>query len=144
VLAVAAFVLALGALTLAGPAEAGHRGVPVIDSVSPARVPVGGKLVIRGRHFSHQTRRSTVVFRGFGGRVAFARPARAFPRKLVVRVPSTLERLMRTTEGDPSTLLPTRFRLRVISNRRRSRLTGPRRSPVVVPAPVERSAAPGR
>ena len=99
------------------------------------RAPVGKRSVIRGHHFSRETRRSTVVFRGPRGGLAFARPVHAFPHKLVVRVPTTVERLMRMADGDESTPLPTRFRLRVISQRRKSRLTGPRRSPLVVPAP---------
>lgn len=118
-------------------ADADHPAAPEIDLVAPMRAPVGEDVVIRGRNFSRKTRFSTVVFRGPRGGAAFARPIRAFPRKLVVRVPTTVERLMRTADDDASTALPTRFRLRVVSERRRSKLTGPLRSPLVVPAPPE-------
>jgi hypothetical protein len=98
------------------------------------RAPVGQRIVIRGHNFTRKTRFSTVVFRGPRGGAAFARPVRAFPRKLVVRVPTTVVSLMREAEDDETTKLPTRFRLRVISERRRSKLTGIRRSPLVVAA----------
>ena len=135
VLLASALLLAPAALPGAGAADATRSTAPVIELVAPMRAPVGKRLVIRGHHFSRETRRSTVVFRGPRGGLAFARPVHAFPRKLVVRVPTTVERLMRMADGDESTPLPTRFRLRVISQRRKSRLTGPRRSPLVVPAP---------
>lgn len=132
-----AALLAPVAVVPAGPADATQRAAPTIHLVAPMRAPVGDEVVIRGRHFSRKTRGSTVVFRGPRGGLAFARPVRAFPRKLVVRVPTTVERLMRKAEGDESTAVPTRFRLRVISQRRESKLAGPRRSPLVVPAPPE-------
>lgn len=141
-LVAAAMLLAPAALVPVGPADAGHRGVPQIDLVAPMRAPVGSEIVIRGRHFSRQTRRSTVIFRGPGGRAAFARPVRAFPRKLVVRVPTTVEVMMRSAQGDETARLPTRFRLRIVSNRRRSSLTGPRRSPLIVPASSADAPAP--
>lgn len=137
--------LALGATVLlaptvllpAGAADADRPAAPTIALVAPMRAAVGQDIVIRGTNFSRRTRFSTVVFRGPRGGAAFARPIRAFPRKLVVRVPTTVERLMRTAEADSSTSLPTRFRLRVVSERRRSKLTGPLRSPLVVPAAPE-------
>jgi hypothetical protein len=138
-------LLVLGAMGLVAPtalpstgaADATRPAAPTIALVAPMRASVGQHVVIRGRHFSHRTRFSTVVFRGPRGGAALARPVRAFPRKLVVRVPTTVERLMRTADDDSSTALPTRFRLRVVSERRRSKLTGPLRSPLVVPASPE-------
>jgi hypothetical protein len=133
-----ALILSLAALaSLAGTANASHspqantaakRKAPAITLVSPMRVRVGSLLTIRGRNFSRNRRRNTVVFVGPGGRSAFAKPARASRRRLVVRVPGTVERLLNTRDG---ARVPTRMRLRVLAGRF-SRFTPPRLSPVVV------------
>src|SRR5918999_2179197 len=131
-----ATTLALTALVpLAAAAEASPRAesaaakkTPVITMVSPMRVRVGSLITIRGRNFSSNRRRNTVVFVGPGGRSAFAKPVRAGRRKLVVRVPGTVERLLNTRDG---ARIPTRMRLRVLAGRF-SRFTPPRLSPVVV------------
>jgi IPT/TIG domain-containing protein len=112
----------------AGAKSAAARKTPVITMVSPMRVRVGSLITIRGRNFSSNRRRNTVVFVGPGGRSAFAKPVRAGRRKLVVRVPGTVERLLNTRDG---ARVPTRMRLRVLAGRF-SRFTPPRLSPVVV------------
>src|SRR5918999_5371657 len=131
-----ATTLALTALVpLAAAAEASPRAesaaakkTPVITMVSPMRVRVGALITIRGRNFSPRRRRNTVVFVGPGGRSAFAKPVRASRRRLVVRVPGTVERLLNVRDG--SRML-TRIRLRVLAGRF-SRFTPPRLSPVVL------------
>ena len=98
---------------------------PVIRRVTPMRLRVGAVLTIRGRNFSSKRRRNTVVFRHSSGRTAFAKPLRASRRKLVVRVPAAAARILSNKAS--------RFRLRVLSNRRFSRFTSRRLSPVLVP-----------
>ena len=102
---------------------------PTVTSVSPMRVKAGRSLGIRGRNFSRSRRRNTVIF-SVGRRSVFVKPARASRRRLVVKVPVSLERLMRVSDG---ALSPTRFALKVATGRRFSRKTARRLSPVVVP-----------
>jgi IPT/TIG domain len=135
---ITALTLSLAALaSLAGTAHAtsspdakaaAKRKAPAITMVSPMRVRVGSLITIRGRNFSRNPRRNTVVFVGPGGRSAFAKPIRAGSRRLVVRVPGTAERLLNTRDG---ARVPTRMRLRVLAGRF-SRFTPPRLSPVVL------------
>jgi hypothetical protein len=101
---------------------------PAITRVTPMRVRVGAVLTIRGRNFSSKRRRNTVIFRASNGRTAFAKPTRASRRKLVVRVPTAAARLLGRRAS--------RFRIRVLTNRRFSRFTSRRLSPVLVPSNV--------
>lgn len=115
-----------------GVAQAATRKpVPVITKVSPMRVAVGRKITLRGKRFSSVRRRNTVLFRGPTGRAAFAKPVRASRTKIVVKVPGSVERLL-TKVGTKR--IPTRFKLRVVANRRYGKLTIRRRSPVIVSA----------
>src|SRR3954454_6659396 len=98
---------------------------PSITRVTPMRLPVGGKLTIRGKRFSSKRRRNTVIFLGPGRRTAFAKPKRVSSHKLVVIVPAAAGRLL----GSRRTA---RYRLRVIVRRRNSRWTPRRLSPVVL------------
>ena len=121
----------LGLLALAPAASAAKkRKAPTVTKVAPMRVAVGAKLTIKGRRFSSRRKRNTVIFRAPGGRTAFAKPRRASRRKLVLRVPVAAARLLRRKNGK---MLPTRFKLRVLT-RRFGRYTRKRLSPVVVPA----------
>jgi len=139
-LAISLMAAAAGVL-LTAPAEAAEKPkkASVIDLVAPMRVTVGGTLTIRGRNFSSVGRSNTVIFRSPTERVAFAKPRRAARRKLVVRVPGSVERILRNKDskgvGDP-----TRLTIRVVVSRRYGKKTIRRNSPVVVSA--LRSGAP--
>ena len=129
-------LLALLCLAVAAmPATAGaakKKGkVPTVKLVSPMRVAVGRTITIRGKNFSSIRRRNTVGFRGPGKRYAFAKPRRASRTKLVVKVPGSVERLLRKSG---TKRMPTRFSLRVITRKRYGKLTTRRRSPVIVSA----------
>lgn len=114
------------------PAEAAKRSKkgpkPQITRVTPMRLQVGETLVIRGKRFKAKTRRNTVVFVGADGRSAFAKPLRATKRKLIVKLPASVARLLRV---ENSKQVPTRLKLRVLAGRF-SRFTPRRLSPVVV------------
>jgi hypothetical protein len=101
---------------------------PKILRVTPMRVQVGEVLVIRGRNFKGKRRRNTVVFTARGGRTAFVKPRRATRRKLVVKVPAKVARLLTLRDGAQR---PTRLRLRVLAGRFSS-FTPRRLSPVVL------------
>jgi hypothetical protein len=125
-------LLALAALALLAPASAPaatRAKTPVITFVSPMRLKVGDRMVIRGRNFSSRRSRNTVIFRAPSGRTAFAKPRRASRRRLVLRVPGAVARLMSRVNGRPA---PTRFKLRILT-RRFGRFTVRRLSPVILP-----------
>lgn len=130
-LALAGFAL----LTAPAAAPAAKRTVkrPAITRVTPMRLTVGETLTLRGRNFSPRRTRNTVVFRAPNGRSVFAKPSRASSRKLVLRVPAAVTRIL-----EPG---PNRIRLRVLS-RRFSSFTSPRLSPVLVAA-GSRPGSPG-
>jgi IPT/TIG domain len=102
---------------------------PQVTSVSPMRVKPGRSLSIRGRNFSSSRRRNTVIF-AVGRRSIFVKPSRASSRRLVVKVPVSLERIMHQKDGG---LTPTRFTIKVAAGRKFSRKTSRRLSPVIVP-----------
>jgi hypothetical protein len=131
-LACAALALAPGAATdavAAGKQRQAKPG-PTIAFVSPMRVTVGRTIVIRGNGFSARKRRNTVIFLSPAKRTAFAKPVRASKRKLVVRVPGSVERLL-VKHADRA--VPTRFALRVLAGRY-GKATPRKRSPVILSA----------
>ena len=137
-LVLALVAMACGVLLAPAGAPAAKSKNPTVTSVSPMRVKAGASLSLRGRNFSRNPRRNTVIF-SVGRRSIFAKPSRASSRRLVVKVPVSLERLMRVSD---SSLAPTRFTLKVATNRRFSRKTSRRLSPVVVPLSSRRITPP--
>jgi hypothetical protein len=113
----------------AADAKAKKKGsAPSISRVTPMRLVVGKKVTIRGKHFSSSRKRNTVAFRAPNGRYAFAKPSKASSKKLVVKVPSSVERLL-TKKGTKR--VATRFKIRVVT-KRYGKLTSRRLSPVIV------------
>jgi hypothetical protein len=112
----------------AGAAQRAQAVKPKIVRVTPMRVEVGELLTIRGRNFRARKGRNTVIFKGSSGRTAFAKPRRATRRKLVVKVPASVGRLLLLRDGK---VRPTRVKLRVLAGRF-SAFTPRRLSPVVV------------
>lgn len=136
--------LALAALTglsapgAVAPATAATAKAPTITRVTPMRLRVGSTVVIRGRNFSSRRTRNTVIFRTPSGRSAFIKPSSATTRKLVIKIPRSMARLL--------TPQSSRFKLRVLTGRKFSKWTPSRLSPVFVgtgtpPRPV--GVAPG-
>jgi hypothetical protein len=120
--------LAVPAAAAAAKKKRANASAPSITRVTPMRVSVGATLVIRGKRFSPKRKRNTVIFRAPSGRTAFAKPRRASRRKLVVKVPTTVAKLVSRRSNKA---VPTRFKLRVLSGRF-SRWTTRRLSPVIV------------
>ena len=126
------FLTLIAAALLVVPATAvaqkrSKAPAPQITRVQPMRVAVGGTLTISGRNFKAQRGKNTVIFRSNNGRTAFAKPRRASKRKLVVRVPAAVARLLRVAN---SSQRPTRLQLRVLAGKF-SKFTPKRLSPVV-------------
>ena len=132
-LVIAAVALVAPAAYAAPASGAAAKRVSTIKLVSPMRALVGKTITIRGTGFSSSRRRNTVIFRAPDKRTAFAKPRRAWSRKLRVVVPASLERLIkkRDTEGG-SKGVPTRFRLRIVVGRGYGRLSARRNSPVIL------------
>ncbi len=125
-----ALAVAAVSLTPAAPATAAKRSKadkPKITRVTPMRVTVGDTLTIRGKGFKAKAGKNTVVFQGAGGRTAFVKPRVATKRKLVVKIPASVARLLVVRS---SRQVPTRMKLRVLAGRF-SDFTPRRLSPVV-------------
>ena len=122
---IAAALLVLPAV--AGAQKRAKAPTPKITRVQPMRLAVGGTLTITGRHFKAQRRKNTVIFRAGNGRTAFAKPLRATTRKLVLRVPASVARLLTVAD---SRQMPTRLKLRVLAGKF-SKFTPRRLSPIV-------------
>jgi hypothetical protein len=104
--------------------------VPTITSVSPKRVAVGEKLVLRGKNFLPGRGKSRVYFLRGRGKLAWARADTATRTRLVVTVPgSIVEHLTRSGDG----FTYTRFQLRVLG-KKFGKPTAPRRSPLITAA----------
>ena len=115
-------------LALAPAASAAKA--PAVTSVSPMKVKAGGTLTIKGRRFSSRRTRNTVILRSPSGRALFVKPRRARRTRLVITIPTSIERfLSRDSAGKPK---PTRFRLKVLAGKF-SKLTTRGRSPVIYP-----------
>ena len=115
----------------AAPAAAAPSSVPTIKLVSPMRVGVGRTITVKGAGFSSNRRRNTVIFVSPAKRTAFAKPRRASGRRLVVRIPGSVERLLSNPDSK-GVGGPTRFRLRVVVGRRYGKMSLRRNSPVVL------------
>jgi hypothetical protein len=124
---VAAALLALPAAAAAAPKKG---PTPKITRVQPMRISVGATLTITGRNFKAQRNKNTVIFRAGDGRTAFVKPLRASKRKLVLRVPASVARLLKVSNSRQQ---PTRLKLRVLAGKF-SKFTPKRLSPVVTSA----------
>jgi hypothetical protein len=126
---VALLVAAVPALSATGKSK--RATGPVVKSFSPTKPEIGGKLTLFGKGFARKPARNTVVLRAPTGGSTFVKPRTAAKGKLVLRIPATLERLMRKRAG---ATVATRFRVRVLSGRKFGPWTPKRRSPVIQPS----------
>jgi hypothetical protein len=125
---VAAALLMLPAAATAAPKK--KAPAPEITRVQPMRISVGGTLTITGRRFKSARTKNTVIFRAGDGRTAFVKPLRATSRRLVLRVPASVARLLKVSNSRQQ---PTRLKLRVLAGTF-SKFTPKRLSPVVTGA----------
>jgi len=124
-------LVAAALLMLPAAATAATKGpAPEITRVQPMRISVGGTLTITGRRFKTARNKNTVIFRAGDGRTAFVKPLRATTRKLVLRVPASVARLLKVSNSRQQ---PTRLKLRVLAGSF-SKFTPKRLSPVVTGA----------
>jgi hypothetical protein len=144
-LRLAAFVAALCALL--APATAGasvhaHAAAkkkkakaPVVTRVRPMTVEIGQTLEIRGKYFVRGRYKNSVVFKRDHGRAVFVKAKVGTTKLLRVTVPAKLTKEF-TKQG--TTVVPTRFRIRVLSKKFGKKFTALTRSPLI----ALKSAAP--
>ena len=106
-------------------------GGPTVRSFSPTKPELGGKLTLLGKGFAKKRSRNTVVLRAPNGGSTFLKPSSATKKKLVVRLRSTIERLMAEKSGVTAA---TRFRVRVLAGKKFGPWTKKKRSPVIQPS----------
>src|SRR5437016_5157226 len=133
-------VLACGlALPAASQAATRSSTYPVITRVSPLRLAVGDKLVIRGRNFIPGRFKNVVLFQRARARAVFVRADNATRTTITLAVPGKLLAFLNQRAG---VLSPTRFRLRILARRFGLAFTPTRLSPVVGPLGTGQSVPP--
>src|SRR5689334_8929072 len=130
-----ATVGALAALLVpVSQAEAAKKKVkyPTISSVTPMSAKVGDTLLIKGHNFRVGKHKNSVGFKSDGFAVVFVRSDVSTSRRIYVKVPARLAKVMNAPSGTP---VATRFHLRVLASRLSKSFTSTRLSPTIAPAP---------
>src|SRR5205085_5784470 len=87
---------------------------PSVSKVSPLKVGIGDKIVIKGKTFKSGKGKNYVVFKRDGGRGLFVKADKATATQITVTVPAKLLTFFTQKGGSP---VATRFRLRVMAKR---------------------------
>lgn len=103
---------------------------PVVTSISPKKLGVGGELVIRGRNFVPGKFKNLVVFQRARSRAVFMPADKATKSTIRIRITSKLQPFLAQRGGQPSY---TRFRIRVLARRFGLAFTPRRLSPLIGP-----------
>ena len=120
-------VVALAALA----SSAFAASTPVITSVAPKQVAIGGTLVISGKNFKKGVKNNRVFFSRADGKTVRARPSKAnSSRRIEVVVPQALGSFLNKLNGIAQ---PTRFRIQLLSGNFSKKLASSK-SPMVYPA----------
>ncbi|MEA2292812.1 MAG: hypothetical protein QOE86_451, partial [Solirubrobacteraceae bacterium] len=138
-----ATVGALAALLVpAGTAAAATKTVkvPVITSVTPMSAKVGDTLLIKGRNFRTGKHKNSVGFKSDGFAVVFVKSDVSTTKRIYVKIPARLEKVMNTSSG---ATVPTRFHLRILAARLGKAFTTNKLSPKIAPAPPAASGGGG-
>lgn len=120
-------ILALLVFGALAGAAAANTAKPTVTSFSPAQVPVGGTLVIRGKNFrSGASNNRVFLSRASDGKTVRVRPRKASRTRIEIVVPSSVTKFL--TDGKA-----TRFQIAIFT-----RVLGPKtrasRSPIILPA----------
>src|SRR4051794_5332151 len=128
-------VLALLAFCALASASFGATPKPTVTSFSPAQVPVGGTVVLKGKNFRSGAKNDRVFLsRVSDGKAVRVRPKKASKTRIELVVPSTVTNFLVGGKA-------TRFQVAVFT-----KVLGPKtkktRSPIILPAGSS-PAAPG-
>jgi hypothetical protein len=103
---------------------------PTVSKVSPLRVGIGDKLVIKGKSYKSGKGKNFVVFKRDGGRALFVKADKATATQITVTVPAKLLTFFTQKSGAP---VATRFRLRVMATKLAKTYTKNAQSPLISP-----------
>jgi hypothetical protein len=103
---------------------------PTVSKVSPLRVGIGDKLVIKGKSYKSGKGKNFVVFKRDGGRALFVKADKATTTQITVTVPAKLLTFFTQKAGAP---VATRFRLRVMATKLAKTYTKNAQSPLISP-----------
>jgi hypothetical protein len=103
---------------------------PTVSKVSPLKVGIGDKLVVKGKTFKSGKGKNYIVFKRDGGRALFVKADKATTTQITVTVPSKLLTFFTQKSGAPTA---TRFRLRVMATRLAKSYTKNSQSPLISP-----------
>ena len=103
---------------------------PTVSKVSPLRVGIGDKLVIKGKSYKSGKGKNYVVFKRDGGRALFVKADKATTTQITVTVPAKLLTYF-TQKGGAA--VATRFRLRVLAAHLAKDYTKNAQSPLISP-----------
>jgi hypothetical protein len=103
---------------------------PTVSKVSPLKVGIGDKLVIKGKGYKSGKGKGFVVFRRDGGKALFVKADKATTTQITVTVPAKLLTYFLQSKGAPKA---TRFRLRVMATRLAEHYTKTSASPLISP-----------
>ena len=103
---------------------------PVVTSIRPMSVEIGQTLDIRGKYFIRGRYRNTVAFKRDGGKAVFVKAKVGTTKLLRVTVPKKLEKEF-TKVG--TSVVPTRFRVRILTKKFGKKFTKLTRSPLIAP-----------
>jgi IPT/TIG domain len=109
---------------------------PTVSSITPRKITIGQKLIVKGAHFRAGKGKTSVVFYRKGEPVVFVKADSATSTSLVVTLPSKVTSLLVKHEDD---LVATQLRLRVVGARMGKSWTKNSRSPIV--SPVKKAVA---
>jgi hypothetical protein len=123
---------------LTGTATADAKKAPVVKRVTPKKVHVGETLTIRGRHFRSGIGKNLVAFKRKGAKVVMVRAGRGTSKRLKVKLPKRLEKLVVSKNG---MRVATRIRVRILASRFGRRFTSAAKSPLLLPIPEAGEAA---
>jgi hypothetical protein len=104
---------------------------PSVSKVQPLSLGIGDTLKITGRNFTPGKNKNTVVFKRDGKKAIFAKASTATKTTLSVLVPEKLRTSLGKKNG---VVVPTKFRLRVLSRRFAKSYTALTLSPTIAPA----------
>jgi hypothetical protein len=103
---------------------------PTVSKVSPLRVGIGDKVVIKGKSYKSGKGKNYVVFKRDGGKALFVKADKATTTQITVTVPAKLLTFFTQKSGAP---VATRFRLRVMATKLAKSYTKNAQSPLISP-----------
>ena len=131
-----------GAAPVASAAKSVKKKQPVVTRVAPMELNAGDTLTIYGKNFRRGKGKNSVAFKAIGQRAIFVTADISTRKVMKVVIPERLEEVMIVRAG---TIVPTKFKLRVLAKRFGKRFTNLADSPTIgasvdTPAPGEPGA----